>query len=120
MYTAGAVNNIINHMGLFYTAPRKPSMPTSGTTSFSHSGHLSSREVVKEVRRDLHDRLGEHKGEQVFEILNAHLDRDNGRTGVSGQEVEGMLSMLERDHHDNLHSNDIAHIKEVLGKHFND
>lgn len=113
-YTADSVNSNTKCMGLFYTAPRKPA------ASFGGSQHLSVHEVKKEVRRDLHDRLGEHKGEQVFEILSGHLDRENGRTGVSGREVDGMLTMLERDHHDNLHSNDIAHIKEVLGKHFND
>ncbi|MBP7060472.1 MAG: hypothetical protein KBA91_00655 [Candidatus Moranbacteria bacterium] len=107
-------------MGLFSLAPRKSMSDAAGSTSFGGSHHLSARELHGEVRRDLHARLGEHKGEQIFEMLSGHLDKDHGSTGVSGHEIESTLTMLQENHSDNLHSRDIEHVREVLGKHFND
>lgn len=109
-------------MGLFFTAPSKPSSPVSGGASFTGSGHISSRELREQVRRDLHDRLGRIKGESVYGVLDAHLDRDRGASsrGVTGSEIESMLDTLKDNHRDNIHEGDLDHVRDVLGKHFND
>ncbi len=109
-------------MGLFFAAPRKPTAPSSGGESFSESGHhISSRELRDQVRRDLHDKLGRTKGESVYGILGAHLDKDRGFSrSVSGREIEGMLDTLKENHRDNLEGRDLVHIEEILKKHFND
>lgn len=107
-------------MGLFYTAP-KPAV--SADDSFSGSSHrISSQELKKQVRHDLHDKLGRTKGESVYGILDAHLDRDYGSRsqGVTGREIDDMLDNLKENHQDNLHDRDIEHIRGVLGQHLND
>lgn len=107
-------------MGLFYTAPHKPTTPGA---SFGDSGHhISSQELRKQVRHDLHDKLGRVKGESVYGMLDAHLDKDRGSSGrgVNGREIDDMLGHLQENHTDNLHERDLDHIREVLGKHFND
>ena len=108
-------------MGLFYTAP-KSTTPTPESGSHSGSQHISSHEAREQVRRDLHDKLGLTKGEQVFNIIGEDLDRDGGfgSRGISGREVDDMVQRLNKNHQDNLHTRDIDHIKEVLGKHLND
>ncbi len=109
-------------MGLFYTAPKKPVASEAGASFSDSSHHISSRELREEVRRDLHARLGKPKGESVYAILDAHLDRDHHSSahGVSGREIDGMLKALEENHQDRLHSDDIDRIRDVLGRHFND
>ena len=109
-------------MGFFYTAPKKPATPAAHDSFSGSSRHISPRELREQVRHDLHDRLGQTKGESVYEILDAHLDRDHNSSahGVSGREIDGMLRALEDNHQDRLHEQDIAHIRDVLGKHFHD
>ncbi len=55
-------------------------------------------------------------------MLDAHLDSDHSSRSarVDGREVDTMLDHLQNNHQDNLHEQDINHIREVLGKHFND
>lgn len=83
---------------------------------------MTPSEVKKQVRRDLGDRLGHHKGEQFFNVLEAHLDKDGGSggRGVSGREVDTMLNELRENHRDSIHSDDIARAKEILEKHLAD
>lgn len=108
-------------MGLFFTAPKKPASDTGGSFAKS-SHHISRNELREQVRHDLHDRLGTSKGESVYNVLDAHLDRDrgSGSQGVSGRELDDMVTSLQHNHEDNLHERDIEHIREVLGKHLND
>lgn len=92
-------------------------------SSFSDSGrHISGQELRQQVRRDLHDKLGKTKGEAVYGVLDAHLDKDNGSSsrGVSGREIDSMLDTLKENHRDNLHERDLGHVRDVLGKHLND
>lgn len=108
-------------MGLFYTAPKKSATDMGG--SFSESGHhISKHELRAQVRHDLRDRLGRTKGESVYGMLDAHLDKDRGSSGrgVNGREIDDMLDHLQSNHEDNLHERDLDHIRDVLGKHFND
>ncbi|MFZ3031532.1 MAG: hypothetical protein WA082_00660 [Candidatus Moraniibacteriota bacterium] len=111
-------------MGLFSTFSSKPSADVSGGASFRDSGsrRLSPREVGTQVRRDLHKKLGGHTGEEVFNILNAHSDRDSafGAKGISGKEIDGMLGMLRANHRDNLSSSEINDVEAILREHFND
>ncbi len=102
-------------MGLFFSAPKKPAS-VSGTSFSESNNHISSRELREQVRHDLHDKLGRTKGESVYGMLDAHLDKAK----VDGPEIDTMLHHLEGNHQDNLHAQDIEHIRTVLGKHFND
>lgn len=131
-------------MGLFSSAPKKTA-PSSGSSHIQSSdnhhdhGHnreasndssfgdsrvknLSPYELRKQVRGDLHDKLGRNKGEEVFNILTAHLDKDRmfEAKGVSGREIDSTLKMLRENHQDNLHDSEIGHVEDVLRKHFND
>ena len=136
-------------MGLFYTAPKSVT-PAPSKQDLRHHGsaandehdqrhhgehaandvdfgdrhkRISPYELKKQVRYDLHDKLGRSKGDAIFNTLMAHTDKDGGfgsTTGVSGREIEGMLHNLKENHQDNLRDNDIKHIEEVLGKHFRD
>lgn len=58
----------------------------------------------------------------MYGILDAHLDKDYGSRsqGVTGREIDDMISSLRENHQDNLHDRDVDHIREVLGKHLND
>ena len=107
-------------MGLFYTAPHKPA--SSGASSFSGSSHISSRELKEQVRYDLHDRLGKTKGEAIYNTLHGHLDKDGGfgSKSISGREIDETLHALKENHQDNLHADDLNHVREILDKHFND
>ena len=110
-------------MGLFSVFPSSQK-PASGGPSLADSDrHISPREASRQVRYDLHDRLGRIKGEEVYNTLQAHMDRDGGffdTHGVSGKEIDQMMSTLRENHQDNLHDSEVAHVEEILRKHFND
>ncbi len=109
-------------MGLFSTAPNSKST-SSGSSSFSDSGHhISSRELKEQVRHDLHDKLGRTKGEEIYNALHPQLDTDGGfgSRNISGPEIEETLHALKENHQDNLHESDLNHVREILSKHFND
>lgn len=111
-------------MGLFSSAPMKPSPSGSGAASFSGSRHISALELSQQVRRDLHDRLGRIQGESVYGMMASHLDRDIGAGShghnVSGSEIESTLKYLENNHRDNLSDEDVRHVRDILYKHYSD
>lgn len=108
-------------MGLFSGFVSKPS-GTSSAATFGGSQHLSIHDVKKQVRGDLHEKLGKMKGEEIYNMLSEDFDKDGalGTTGISGREVNDMLHKLQENHQDNIHDDDLNHIKDVLHKHFND
>jgi hypothetical protein len=109
-------------MGLFSVFPSSRK-PVSGAPSLGAERHISPLEARKQVRFDLHDKLGRTKGEEVYNVLEAHMDKDGGffdTHGVSGKEVDEMIGNLRENHRDNLHDHEVAHVEEILRKHFND
>lgn len=136
-------------MGLFFSAPRKSTPPSGSHASlasseherdqrhgdsaandehFAESAHSSRRisplELRKQVRYDLHDKLGRSKGEAVYNTLLAHAsDREyslGSSRGVSGREIKDMLHTLKNNHQDNLRDHEVEHVEAVLRKHFDD
>jgi hypothetical protein len=109
-------------MGLFSMFSGKSGgTGSSPTLSSSTSRRLSPMEAKREVRADLHDKLGKVRGEEVYNTMAGYLDKDGfGSSGMSGSEVRDLVHKLEKNHLDNLHSDDIRHVEAILGKHFND
>ena len=78
-------------------------------------------EAKREVRADLHRKLGKIKGEDAYNMMAGYLDKDGfGSSGMSGSEIRDLFHKLENNHMDKFHSDDIKDVREVLGKHFND